>query len=187
MSWCDPSVAKVRQEDTRKNPLFLAHCQVIVKIRRPLASTASASFPLSSSLSRIEVRTRKSGGHQGWLWSSTGIEGYEVEHQNGDKQQNGDMLDLDKRQDSAAVCSRFIEGRKANDTTRLSRRLSLGRPLEGLGTTLVPLRRLPALSGSYPVPRKTVLAALTRSRPHDHRRPRSYNPLNPHSRSTLVK
>src|SRR3954452_24952664 len=29
MSWCDPSVAKVRQEDTRKNPLFLAHCQVI--------------------------------------------------------------------------------------------------------------------------------------------------------------
>src|SRR5271167_4883391 len=29
MSWCDPSIAKVRQEDTRKNPVFLAHCQVI--------------------------------------------------------------------------------------------------------------------------------------------------------------
>src|SRR5271165_4623025 len=32
MSWCDPSIAKVRQEDTRKNPVFLAHCQVIDKI-----------------------------------------------------------------------------------------------------------------------------------------------------------
>ena len=31
MSWCNPSVAKVWQEDTRKNPLFLAHCQVIAK------------------------------------------------------------------------------------------------------------------------------------------------------------
>jgi hypothetical protein len=30
MSWCDPSVAKLRQEDMRKSPVFLAHCQVVV-------------------------------------------------------------------------------------------------------------------------------------------------------------
>jgi hypothetical protein len=29
MSWCDPSVAKLRQEDMRKSPVFLAHCQVV--------------------------------------------------------------------------------------------------------------------------------------------------------------
>ena len=29
MSWCDPSVAKAWQEDTRKNPVFLAHSRVI--------------------------------------------------------------------------------------------------------------------------------------------------------------
>jgi hypothetical protein len=29
MSWCDPSIVKVWQEDTRKNPVFLAHCQAV--------------------------------------------------------------------------------------------------------------------------------------------------------------
>jgi hypothetical protein len=33
MSWCDPSILKVRQEDTRKNPVFLAHCQAVFYYR----------------------------------------------------------------------------------------------------------------------------------------------------------
>ena len=43
MSWCDPSVAKVRQKVTRKNPLFLAHCQVIVSFPVAVAAAVVAA------------------------------------------------------------------------------------------------------------------------------------------------
>ena len=45
MSWCDPLVAKVQQKVTRKNPLFLAHCQVIERNR-----AASFQQPVSNEL-----------------------------------------------------------------------------------------------------------------------------------------
>src|SRR5271165_2073294 len=35
MSWCDPSIAKVRQEDTRKTPVLLAHYRVVEKKQWP--------------------------------------------------------------------------------------------------------------------------------------------------------
>ena len=33
MSWCHPSIAKGRQEDTRKNPAYLAHYRAVVSKR----------------------------------------------------------------------------------------------------------------------------------------------------------
>ena len=33
MSWYNPSIAKARQEDTPRNPVILATCQVIEEIR----------------------------------------------------------------------------------------------------------------------------------------------------------
>ena len=44
MSWCDSSIAKVRQKDTRKTPVFLAHCRAVEKKREETERVAIESY-----------------------------------------------------------------------------------------------------------------------------------------------
>src|SRR5271165_5442956 len=57
MSWCDPSIAKVRQEDTRKTPVLLAHYRVVVK--------KSCKIPVKMTPRGNLFGTTQSGGANG--------------------------------------------------------------------------------------------------------------------------
>jgi DNA replication protein DnaC len=50
MSWCHPSIAKVRREDTRKTPVFLAHYRAVVYYRLLDARTGRRSTVLATNI-----------------------------------------------------------------------------------------------------------------------------------------